>query len=164
MQRKQAPALPAADVAKNNCVMMKIRVLFICVHNSARSQIAEAFLKHLGEERYEAESAGLEPGKLNPLAIDVMKEIGIDISSNPVKDVFEVWKSGKLFRYVITVCDAKNAESCPVFPGIAEKLAWWFDDPSTFTGTYEENLSKTRLVRDEIKNQIEAFISNTSGN
>lgn len=142
--------------------MEKIRVLFICVHNSARSQMAEAILKHLGGERYEAESAGLEPGKLNPLAVEVMKEVGIDISSNPVKDVFEVWKSGKLFRYVITVCDAKNAESCPIFPGIAEKLAWWFDDPSSFTGTHEEKLAKTRMVRDEIKKQIEIFISNTS--
>ncbi len=141
----------------------KIHVLFICIHNSARSQIAEAFLKHLGGERYEAESAGLEPGKLNPLAIEVMKEVGIDISSNPVKDVFEIWKKGRLFRYVITVCDAKNAESCPVFPGKAEKIAWWFDDPSTFTGTYDEKLANTRQVRDEIKKQIEIFIRDTTG-
>lgn len=138
--------------------MEKTSVLFICVHNSARSQMAEAFLNNLGGDRYTAESAGLEPGKLNPLAIEVMSEVGIDISQNPVKDVFDIWRSGKLFRYVITVCDAKHAESCPVFPGIAERLAWWFDDPSIFTGTHEEKLEKTRLVRDEIKKQIEIFL------
>jgi arsenate reductase (thioredoxin) len=139
--------------------MEKTRVLFICIHNSARSQMAEAFLNHIGGDRYEAESAGLEPGRLNPLAIEVMRESGIDISTNPVKDVFEIWRSGKTFRYVITVCDAKNAESCPVFPGVAEKIAWWFDDPSTFTGSFDEKLEKTRLVRDEIKKKVENFIS-----
>ncbi|MBL0340568.1 MAG: arsenate reductase ArsC [Bacteroidetes bacterium] len=141
--------------------MEKTSVLFICVHNSARSQMAESFLNHLGGERYTAESAGLEPGKLNPLAIEVMREIGIDISQNPVKDVFDIWRAGKLFRFVITVCDAKNAESCPVFPGIAERLAWWFDDPSSFTGTHEEKLVKTRLVRDEIKNKLKTSSVNS---
>ena len=140
----------------------KIPVLFICIHNSARSQMAEAFLKQLGGDRYEAFSAGLEPGKLNPLAITVMSEAGIDISKNEVKDVFEMHRSGKSFDYVITVCDAKNAESCPVFPGKAVKQAWWFNDPSSFSGSEEDKLKATRLVRDEIKTAVKKFIQETS--
>jgi arsenate reductase len=144
--------------------MNQIKVLFICIHNSARSQMAEAFLNRLGGNRYITESAGLEPGKLNPLAVEVMKEIGIDISGNPVKDVFELHKKGLTFDYVITVCDAKNAESCPVFPGKAIKKAWWFEDPSQFTGTHEEQLAKTRLVRDEIKSEVKKFVKEIKHN
>ncbi len=139
----------------------KVRVLFICIHNSARSQMAEAFLKKFGGDYFEAESAGLEPGKLNPLAVEVMHESGIDISGNPTKDVFELHNKGNSYDYVITVCDAKNAESCPVFPGKAVKKAWWFDDPSQFTGTREEKLIQTRLVRDSIEASVKNFIKET---
>lgn len=139
--------------------MDKKRVLFVCVHNSARSQMAEAFLNHLAGDRFEAVSAGLEPGTLNPLAVEVMKEIGIDISSKKTKSVFDLFKKGELFSYVVTVCDAKSAEACPVFPGLLTKtIHWSFEDPSAFTGTHEERLEKTRKVRDAIKEKIEQWL------
>jgi len=110
------------------------RVLFICVHNSARSQMAEAFLKQMAGDRFEVESAGLEPGKLNPLAVEVMGEIGIDISQNKTKSVFDFYKQGKRYDYVITVCDESHAGRCPVFLGTAvtNRMHWAFDDPSEF--------------------------------
>ena len=137
----------------------KIRVLFLCVHNSARSQMAEAYLKKLGNDKFLAESAGLEPGKLNPLAVEVMREDGIDISSNPVKDVFSLFKEGRIFNYVVTVCDAKNSERCPIFPGLNKRIGWDFADPSSFAGSPEEKLELTRKVRDEIKRAVINFIS-----
>ena len=138
--------------------MDKKRVLALCTGNSCRSQMAEAFLKHLAGNRFEVESAGLEPGKLNPLAIEVMKEIGIDISQNKTKSVFDFYKADKKYDYVITVCDESQSKSCPVFSGNAKKLHWSFDDPSGFTGTWEEKLEKTRIVRDEIKQRIEEWL------
>jgi|WetSurSiteA1Bulk_404760.scaffolds.fasta_scaffold42877_2 arsenate reductase (thioredoxin) len=136
----------------------KTRVLFVCVHNSARSQMAEAFLNALAGDRFEAASAGLEPGPLNPLAVEVMKDAGIDISKNQAKSVFELYKSGALFGYVIAVCDAEAAQRCPTFPGITRTLVWSFPDPDAFTGSPEERLTKTRQVRDAIKARIEKFI------
>jgi arsenate reductase (thioredoxin) len=138
--------------------MNKIKVLFLCVHNSARSQMAEAYLKKFAGDKYEVESAGLEPGKLNPLAIEVMREDGIDISHNPTKDVFEFFKQGKTFHYVVTVCDANSSERCPFFPGMMKKINWNFNDPSSFAGTKEEKLARTRIVRDEIKAAVQDFI------
>jgi len=125
--------------------------------------MAEVFLNHLCGDRFIAESAGLEPGVLNPLAVDVMKEIGIDISKNETKSVFDFYTEGKLYRYVITVCDESSAEQCPLFPGIAERLHWSFEDPSAFTGTYEEKLQKTRVVREKIKEKIQEFCKTYSG-
>jgi arsenate reductase len=136
----------------------KMRVLFVCVHNSARSQMAEAFLNALAGDRFLASSAGLEPGTLNPLAVAVMKEVGIDISRNTTRSVFDVYKSGALFGYVIAVCDAEAAQRCPTFPGITRTLVWSFPDPSSFTGSWEERLSKTRQVRDAIRAMVEEFI------
>jgi arsenate reductase len=141
---------------------MKTRVLFVCVHNSARSQMAEAFLNALGGDRFEASSAGLEPGTLNPLAVEVMREAGIDISKNATKSVFELYTAGALFSYVIAVCDAEAAQRCPIFPGITKTLDWSFPDPSTFEGTWEERLARTRLVRDAIKAKIEEFIEDVA--
>ena len=137
---------------------MAIRILFLCIHNSARSQMAEAYLKKFGGDKFEVESAGLEPGKLNPLAIEVMKEDGIDISNNPTNDVFEFFKQGKTYLYVITVCDAKASERCPLFPGVSRRIGWSFDDPSQFTGTDEEKLEQTRKVRNQIKQAVQNFI------
>lgn len=139
--------------------MNQIKVLFLCVHNSARSQMGEAYLKKYGGNTYHVESAGLEPGKLNPLAIEVMKEDGIDISSNPTNDVFDFFKQGKIFHYVITVCDPKASESCPIFPGMINKLNWSFSDPSKFEGSHEEKLQQTRVVRDQIKNAVMNFVN-----
>jgi len=139
--------------------MQKKKVLFVCIHNSARSQMAEAFLNNMAGDRFEVESAGIEPGDLNPLAVHVMKEVGIDISQNKTKGVFEFVKNTKLIHYVITVCDETSAERCPVFHGLAQRLHWNFQDPSTFEGTYEERLEKTRKVRDEIKNRISEWLN-----
>lgn len=136
---------------------MKKRVLFVCIHNSARSQMAEAFLNQICGEEFEALSAGLEPGKLNPIVVEAMQEIGMDISGNPTKAVFDMFKSGKIFAYVITVCDEASAERCPIFPGVTKRLHWSFPDPSSMQGTREEKLAKTREVRDTIKAKIEAW-------
>jgi arsenate reductase len=139
--------------------MDKKRVLFVCVHNSARSQIAEAYPNALAGDRFEAMSAGLEPGTLNPLVVEVMKEVGIDISQNQTKSAFDLYKKGELFSYVITVCDAASAEMCPLFPGlVTAQIHWSFADPSSFTGTHEEKLAQTRLVRDAIKTKIEEWL------
>jgi arsenate reductase (thioredoxin) len=138
--------------------MSKDKVLFVCVHNSARSQMAEVLLKKMAGDRFEAESAGLEPGQLNPLAVEVMKEIGIDISENQTKSAFDLFKAGRLYTHVITVCDETSAEQCPFFPGITTRLHWSFADPSSFTGTWEEKLEKTRQVREAIKEKISTWL------
>jgi arsenate reductase len=136
---------------------MKKKVLFICVHNSARSQMAAALLNKRCGEFFETESAGLEPGKLNPLAVEVLQEVGIDISKNKTQAVFDVFKSGALFAYVITVCDESEAEGCPIFPGVTTRLHWSFPDPSKFTGTLQEKIEQTQHVRDKIDNQVQRF-------
>jgi arsenate reductase (thioredoxin) len=132
-------------------------VLFVCIHNSARSQMAEAFLREACAEEFEAHSAGLEPGQLNPIVVEAMQEVGIDISGNKTKAVIDMVRSGKPFAYVITVCDEASAERCPIFPGITQRLHWGFRDPSSFQGTHEERLAKTREVRDAIKAKVEEW-------
>jgi arsenate reductase len=122
--------------------------------------MAEALLRLLGGDDFNADSAGLEPGVLNPLAIEVLKEEGIDISDKPTKDVFECFKQGHLYHYVITVCDEASAERCPVFPGVTRRLSWSFPDPSKFVGSMDDRLVQTRLVRDQIKLAIQDFIEN----
>jgi arsenate reductase len=135
------------------------KVLFLCVHNSARSQMAQAFLEKYGEDRFEVESAGLEPGKLNPFVIRAMGEVGIDISRNPTKSVFELFKAGKVYQFVVTVCSKEAAEACPIFPGLSEKLHWPFADPSTFTGGDDEIMVRVRQVRDQIEVAVKEFIA-----
>ena len=139
--------------------MEKKKVLFICVHNSARSQMAEAFLKQNAGDKFGVESAGLEPGKLNPIVVEAMKEVGIDISQNKTKSVFDFYKQGKEYDYVITVCDESQSGACPMFPGKGARLHWGFDDPSGFGGDWNERLAKTRLVRDKIKIKIKDWLS-----
>ena len=137
---------------------MKKRVLFICEHNSARSQIVAAYLRKYGSDDYDVESAGLEPTELNPLAVAVMREVGIDISDQKPQSVFGLFKLGKLYQTIITVCQPA-ADKCPIFPGVAKRLHWPFDDPAHFTGTWEEKLSQTRQVRDQIEDTIKEWIS-----
>jgi arsenate reductase (thioredoxin) len=137
--------------------MAKNKVLFICVHNSARSQMAEAWLNHICPDEFEAHSAGLEPGTINPLAVKVMREVGMDISGKKTQAVFDVFKSGELFAYAITVCDESEAAGCPIFAGVTKRLHWSFPDPSAFTGTYEERLERTREIRDQIRARIDSF-------
>jgi arsenate reductase (thioredoxin) len=136
---------------------MKKKVLFICVHNSARSQMAAALLNKRCGRFFEAHSAGLEPGTLNPLAVEVLREIDIDISKNKTRAVFDVFKSGELFAYVITVCDESEAAGCPIFAGVTTRLHWSFPDPSKFAGTFQEKLEQTRQVLSQIDNQIRHF-------
>lgn len=122
--------------------------------------MAEAYLKKLGGNKFFVESAGLEAGKLNPLAIEVMKEDGIDISNNQSNDVFEFFKEGRVYQYVVTVCDKEASDRCPFFPGTFKKINWAFTDPSSLTGTYEEKLEVTRQIRDQVKESVLNLIKN----
>lgn len=138
--------------------MEKIRVLFVCIHNSARSQMAEAFLKNLAGNHFDVYSAGLEPTTINPLAIEVMKEVGIDISKNKTKSVFELYKQGKTFSFVISLCEEAR-QQCPIFPGLLTKnIHWSFEDPAMLEGTFEEKLEKMIKIRDAIKIAVENFV------
>ena len=117
--------------------------------------MAEAWLNHLCGKSFNADSAGLEPGTLNPLVVEAMKEVGIDISQKKTQAVFDVFKSGKLIAYVVTVCDETSAEKCPIFPGVTKRLHWSFADPSALTGTDEEKMLEIRKIRDDIRLKIE---------
>lgn len=132
---------------------MKQRVLFLCTHNSARSQMAEGLLRYLGGEQFEVYSAGTEATQVRPLAIRAMAELGIDISGQHSKRLSRYL--GKPFDEVITVCDAA-AEACPVFPGARQQRHWSFPDPSQARGSEEEQLIVYRSVRDAIRERIEA--------
>ncbi len=139
---------------------MKKRVLFVCIHNSARSQMAEAYLNHLGHELFHAESAGLEQGKLNPIVVEAMREDGIDISGHQSNTVKQFLDEGRRYDVVITVCDQASGQNCPFFPGQSERLHFEFPDPSALEGTFEEKLQRTRDIRDMIKKAIQEFVAN----
>jgi arsenate reductase (thioredoxin) len=138
--------------------MEKIKVLFICIHNSARSQMAEAFLNRLGSDRFIGESAGLTPGTLNPLVVEVMGELGFDISGHPTRSVYDLLAQGRTFDYTVTLCDEAAGEKCPIFPGRVTRLHWSFEDPSAFGGSHDEKLARVREIRDTIKERIEQFV------
>lgn len=131
----------------------QFRTLFICTHNSARSQMAEGLLRHLAGERFEVFSAGTEATFVRPQAIEVMREIGVDISGQESKTLNQYL--GQSFDCVITVCDNAN-EACPVFPGNGKRLHWSLPDPSAATGTQEEQLAVFRTVRDQITKRIQS--------
>jgi len=135
--------------------MNKKRVLFLCTGNSCRSQMAEGFLRHMAGDKFEVFSAGVKPTQVNPLAIKVMVEVGIDISKHKSKSAMEF--IGQQFDYVITVCDNAK-QTCPVFPGKYEKIHWDLEDPAEAQGSEEERLAFFRRIRDEVKNNILAFI------
>ena len=137
--------------------MRKQRVLFICRHNSARSQMAEAWCNALCGDFLEAESAGLDPGEVNPLVVRAMREVGIDISHKGTQDVFGLVKSDRLYSYVIAVCDQSTAERCPIFAGITTRLDWSFPDPAGLSGTDEEKMIEVRKIRDAIRDRIMAW-------
>src|SRR6195256_2252213 len=119
--------------------------------------MAEAWLNQICGDSFAAESAGLEPGTLNSLVVEAMREAGIDISQKKTRAVFDVFKSGELFAYVITVCDETSAERCPIFPGVTTRLHWSFPDPAALKGTREERLAGTREIRDQIRERIEMW-------
>jgi arsenate reductase (thioredoxin) len=133
------------------------RVLFLCTHNSARSQMAEGLLRDLAEDRFEVMSAGTEATHVRPLAIRVMNEIGIDISGQESKTLERY--VGEPLDYVITVCDDAN-EACPFFPGAKSRLHWSFEDPAQAEGSEKERLGVFRRVRDEIRERIEQELVN----
>ena len=137
---------------------MKTRVLILCTGNSCRSQMAEGILRHYGSDQFEVESAGSEPSKVNPIVIQVMNEIGIDISHQRSKHVKELL--GKHFHYIITVCDKAN-ESCPIFPGPSQRLHWSFPDPPHKGEVTEAVLNEFRMVRDAIHDKFKAFALNS---
>lgn len=132
-----------------------MHVLFLCVHNSARSQMAEGMLRAWGGDRFEARSAGNEVSEVRPLAVRAMSEIGIDISRKRSKAVGEF--NGQHFDYAVTVCDDAE-EACPFFPGAGAQLHWSFDDPSAAQGTDDERLQVFRRVRDEIAGNVRRFV------
>ena len=143
--------------------MAKQNILFICVHNSARSQMAEAFMNRIGGGQFAAESAGLEPGTINPLVVEVMREVGVDLSQKQTRSVFDVWKTGRLFQYVIAVCAESEGKGCPIFPGVTTRLSWPFPDPSQVTGSQEERLQEVRTIRDSIRSTVEEWCEKMRG-
>lgn len=135
--------------------MSKPKVLFLCTGNSARSQMAEGMLRHLAADKFDVVSAGTKPVGLNPLAVEAMREIGIDISSHQSKDVAQLL--GTKFTWVITVCD-KAKETCPIFPFAFRSLHWNLDDPAAAEGSHEEKLAVFRRIRNEIEANIHEFL------
>jgi arsenate reductase (thioredoxin) len=138
--------------------MTRRRVLFLCTHNSARSQMAEGFLRQLAGDRFEVASAGTEATRVHPLAIRAMRDVGVDISLHTSKTVDSLLD--RPWDYVITVCDSAN-ERCPLFPGRTTRLHWSFDDPSQATGTEDERLDTFRRVRNEIQTRLGAWLTTT---
>jgi arsenate reductase (thioredoxin) len=138
---------------------MKQRVLILCTGNSARSQMAEGWLRDLAGDRFDVSSAGTHPSSVNPLAIEAMRERGIDISAHRSKSVREFVSLP--FDYVITVCDAA-AEACPIFPGPAQRIHWSFPDPAAVQGDYDMRLAAFRDVRDALERQLQAWLASSS--
>jgi arsenate reductase (thioredoxin) len=138
--------------------MPRTRVLFLCTGNSARSQMAEAFLRKYAGDRFEAHSAGLEPKGIHPLTIQVMEEVGVDMSGHTSKG-FETYLGKLLFQYLITLCDDAE-KNCPTaWPGVNNRLHWSFEDPAAFIGSQAEKLARFRQVRDQIGEKVNAWVA-----
>lgn len=149
-----------APLEQRRKTMMKPRVMFLCTGNSARSQIAEGYLRHLAGERFEVVSAGTEPSVVNPLAVEVMREVGIDLSGHHSKAVGEFL--GQPFGYLITVCDNAR-EKCPIFPGAVRRLHWPLVDPAAVEGSEELRRAAFRRTRDEVAERVRKFLAETPG-
>jgi arsenate reductase len=139
--------------------MDKLRAVFICIHNSGRSQMGEALLRHLAGDRFEVHSAGLEAGRLHPLVVRVLDEIGVSTAGQYAKPVADYIARGETFDYVITVCDETSAERCPVFPGKHVRLHWSFPDPNALHGEEAAKLAAIRDLRDAMQAKIEAWLA-----
>lgn len=137
----------------------KARILVICIHNSSRSQMAEEYLRLFGGDLFAVESAGLEPGNLNPVVIELLKDDGIDIEGKATRSVFDLHSQGKAYDYVIAVCDPEAKERCPIFPAEKKRLHWPFPDPSAVQGSFEEKLKKVRPIQHEIRDKVQEFIT-----
>ena len=136
----------------------KTRVLFICIHNSARSQMAEEYVRKLGGEDFVAESAGLEPTTVNPLVVEVMAEEGVDLAGKQTRKIFDLFKAGRAYDYVVTVCAESLEGKCPVFPGVVRRMHLPFPDPAEVTGDHAEKLAKVRAIRESIKRKMAEFV------
>ena len=135
--------------------MTKPKVMFLCTGNSARSQMAEGWLRSLAGDHFDVVSAGTEPTSVNPLAVQVMRERGIDISGHTSKPVSQFL--GEHFRFLITVCDSAR-EQCPIFPGVSKRIHWPLEDPAAAAGSEAERLAVFRRIRDEIETRIRAWL------
>ncbi len=152
--RRRAPGATRPNRNATETAMDRKKVLFICVHNSGRSQMAEAFLKQLGGDAFDVESAGLDPQPINPLVVEAMREKGFDLAGRTSQSVFDLFKQGRLYEYIITVCDEASEKQCPLFPGIVRRDHWPFPDPSTVDGDHEEKLQQVRDIRDAIEKAV----------
>jgi len=137
----------------------KTRILAICIHNSARSQMTEEFIRLECGEGVHVESAGIEPGTVNPVVVELLKQEGIDISNKKTRSVFDLHRDGSSFDYVIAVCDPEAAEKCPIFPAEKTRLHWPFPDPSAAAGTMAEKLEYVKPIRDQIRAKVQWFCS-----
>lgn len=136
-----------------------VKVLFVCVHNAARSRMAEAYLKKLGGPLFQVTSAGFEPHQANPLVVEAMQLARVPITFTATQpSVFDLFRYGTMFNYVISVCDEAEGQRCPIFPGVCKRLSWSFPDPSTFVGTHDEKLKQVIAVRDSIRSHIEEWL------
>ncbi len=138
----------------------KIRILFVCIANSFRSQIAEAIMNHKYGDVFEAESSGYKVKPINPLAIEVMQEYGVDISNKKSNKVIDFFKEGRTYKYVITVCNRSEEQDCPIFPGMVTRLSWGdLEDPEYFTGSQQEKKEMALILRDKIEKRIDDFVN-----
>src|ERR1700759_607035 len=141
-----------------------IKVLFVCVENAACSRMAEALLRKLGGPRFEVTSAGFEPAEASELAVEALARIGLTLPSiGRQRSVFELFRAGRRFDYVIGVCDEEHGQRCPIFAGATQRLYWSFPDPSTFTGTHGKKLARVIEVRDAIQQQLQAWVQTLPG-
>jgi arsenate reductase (thioredoxin) len=140
-----------------------VRVLFVCVHNAARSRMAEALLRQLGGPRFEVTSAGFEPREVNPLVVEALADIDLSLPSTAAQpSVFDLFKAGRHFHFVIGVCDEEQGQKCPLFPGVTQRIYWSFPDPATFTGAYDEKLTRVIEVREALRARIESWLATLS--
>jgi len=137
--------------------LSKTKVIFLCTHNAARSQMAEAFLRKYAGDYFDVYSAGFDPKPIHPLTIKVMKEIGYDLSNQQPKDLWQLIRN-EYFGIAITVCNKSEEEDCPTIPGTSTRLYWNIEDPAAFEGTEEEKLAKFREVRDQIHERVKVFL------
>uniref|UniRef100_A0A832A2T9 Arsenate reductase ArsC n=1 Tax=Desulfacinum infernum TaxID=35837 RepID=A0A832A2T9_9BACT len=138
---------------------MERKILFICVHNSGRSVMAEAYANKLGHGKILAESAGFEPRPVLPEIVEVMREEGIDVSGHRPRSVFDLYRQGKMYDAVVTVCDDTEESACPIFPGIVLRDHWPFPDPSKVEGrSAEERKAKVRTIREAVKAKVRQWI------
>jgi len=144
--------------------MDKPRILFVCEHNSGRSQIAEEMLRKLAGNRFDVESGGLEPREILPLIVEVLREEGIDVSGKTPRSVFDLYKASNVYTYVITVCSPETDVQCPLFPGVQQRLNWPFPDPADFSGSREEQLQQVRRLKEDITQRLTEFFQLSHNN